>query len=398
MGWKSTKFHILLHLVDDIKRLSIPMNYDGNVVESHHKEEKKSGRRTQMRASLLDKQTAIKRTEHMLIEKAYNAFHPPKSFLNPTIAVAEESKPSGLKVESLSSNKMVYVPNIGLCFTRNGAISKKVVYIHDSAYLIHQINEFFEYFFDNTNLPSNGAAIYCRLILEQEMSKEDETVMYHGDPFWTSSHIGNSCNEVGDVDESYSHPDPWHDFAYIKWRLNNSDHSEDWTVIPTRILFFFKIPDGCEGQDADDDLLVYPPGSYALIQSCVEDIDANPPTSATANEYYREKYLTNTDLPSYLAHPSCSILCWTMMELTEYAYVNKTGKIKQRVPKLYVVSTSYICGSCLAVPYDLWQHPTIEWIVVRNREDWERSMLIDMEVRVEDDEKKKLRKRRSGKI
>jgi hypothetical protein len=41
MGWKLTKFHILLHLVDDIKRLSIPMNYDGNVVESHHKEEKK---------------------------------------------------------------------------------------------------------------------------------------------------------------------------------------------------------------------------------------------------------------------------------------------------------------------------------------------------------------------
>jgi hypothetical protein len=85
-----------------------------------------------------------------------------------------------------------------------------------------------------------------------------------------------------------------------------------------------------------------------------------------------------------------------MMELTEYAYVNKTGKIKQRVPKLYVVSTSNICGSCLAVPYDLRQHPTIEWIVVRNREDWERSMLINMEVRVEDDEKKKQRKMRSG--
>jgi hypothetical protein len=34
MGWKLTKFHILLHMVDDIKRLSIPMNYDGNVVEA----------------------------------------------------------------------------------------------------------------------------------------------------------------------------------------------------------------------------------------------------------------------------------------------------------------------------------------------------------------------------
>jgi hypothetical protein len=43
MGWKLTKFHILLHMVDDIKRLSIPMNFDSNVVESHHKEEKKVG-------------------------------------------------------------------------------------------------------------------------------------------------------------------------------------------------------------------------------------------------------------------------------------------------------------------------------------------------------------------
>jgi hypothetical protein len=230
--------------------------------------------------------------------------------------------------------------------------------------------------------------------LEKEMDQNNETVLYRGDPFWTGSHLGNSDNAMVDVDESYHHPDPWHDFAYIKWRLDHSDHSEDCTVIPGRILFFFKIPNGCEGQDAEDENLVYPPGSYALIQSCVEDIDANPPTSVTANEYYREKYQTTTDLPSYLAHPSCSILCWTMMELTEYAYVNKTGKIKQRVPKLYVVSTLYICGSCLAVPYDLRQHPTIEWIVVRNREDWEKSMLVDMEVRVEDDEKKNVRSRR----
>jgi hypothetical protein len=42
MGWKLTKFHVLNHLASDIKRLSIPMNFDSNVVESHHKEEKKA--------------------------------------------------------------------------------------------------------------------------------------------------------------------------------------------------------------------------------------------------------------------------------------------------------------------------------------------------------------------
>jgi hypothetical protein len=154
--------------------------------------------------------------------------------------------------------------------------------------------------------------------------------------------------------------DPWHNFAYIEWRTSLSDGSEDVTVIPGRILFFFKIPEDCEGKDPDnDDLFFLPTGSYALIQSCVEDLNANPPTSTTANEYYREKYQTNTNLSSYLAHPSCSLLCWTLTELTEYTYENENGKLTQQVPQLYVVSINNICGSCLAVPYNLRQQPFI---------------------------------------
>jgi hypothetical protein len=182
--------------------------------------------------------------------------------------------------------------------------------------------------------------------------------------------------------DSINKYDPWHDFAYVEWRTSDTDSSNDVTVIPGRILFFLKIPEGCEGKDPDNDDLVYPTGSYALIQSCVEDLNANPPTSITANEYYRNKYNTDANLPSYLAHPSCSILCWTMMELTDYTYQNKTGPIKNNVPKLYVVSTSNICGSCLAVPYCLQQSPFIEWIVVRNRDEWKEIMVDDMEERI----------------
>jgi hypothetical protein len=89
------------------------MNYDGNVVESHHKDEKKSGKRTQMRASMLDKQTAIKRTEQMLIEKAYNAFHPPTSLFQ-TIPVAVKNTETNLD-GYLSEKKMVYLDSVGLC-------------------------------------------------------------------------------------------------------------------------------------------------------------------------------------------------------------------------------------------------------------------------------------------
>jgi hypothetical protein len=43
-----------------------------------------------------------------------------------------------------------------------------------------------------------------------------------------------------------------------------------------------------------------------------------------------------------------------------------------------------ICGSCIAVPYNLEQKPTIEWLVVRNREEWDEIFVSDMEIRVED--------------
>jgi hypothetical protein len=382
MGWKLTKFHILVHMVDDIKRFSIPMNYDGNVVESHHKNEKNSGKRTQLRAYLLDKQTADKRKEYMLIKKAYDAVYPPKSIFQSEFQT--ETKSDGY----LSAKKMAYVDSVGLCFTNSkGKVSKKVHSMHEMEYLIHQINDYFAKFFEDTILPDNGVGIYTRLKFNTESGEEDpeqdaDQLLYRGDPFWTSSHGSNSDSETLEVNNPLKKIDPWHDFAYIEWRTSVTESSDDVTVIPGRIMFFFQIPEDCEGKDPDNNDLVFPTGSYALIQSCVEDLNANPPMSKTANEYYREKYQTNTDLPTYLAHPSCSILCWTMMELTDYSYNNKNGQITQKVPKLYVVNTSNICGSCLAVPYNLRQHPFIEWIVVRNRDDWDEIMVDNMEERI----------------
>jgi hypothetical protein len=238
-------------------------------------------------------------------------------------------------------------------------------------------------------LRDNGVGIFTRLKSQSGETGEEEldtggenTVLYRGDPFWSSSHGSNLDKDSSDAHDSLHKIDPWHDFAYIEWRTSLSDRSEDVTVIPGRILFFFKIPEDCEGKDPDNEDLVFPTGSYVLIQSCVEDLNANPPTSTTANEYYREKYQTNTNLPSYLAHPSCSLLCWTLTELTEYTYENESGKFTQQVPKLYIVSINNICGPCLAVPYNLRQRPFIEWIIVQNRHQWKEIMVDDMEERI----------------
>jgi hypothetical protein len=233
-------------MVDDIKRLSIPSNNDGNVVESHHKDEKNNGKRTQMRSSLLDKQTSVKRTEHMLMEKAYHEFHPPQSLFQYVQSSAVEETESNSD-DYLSAKKMAYIQKDGLCFTTaKGNVSKKVHSMHELEYLIHQINDFFETIFRNTILPDTGIGIYTRLKLiqkgetEVQTDGEMETVLYRGDPFWISSHGAIQENKTSDVFDSLYKPDPWHDFAYIEWRTSSSDKPDDVTVIPGWILFFFQ--------------------------------------------------------------------------------------------------------------------------------------------------------------
>jgi hypothetical protein len=172
--------------------------------------------------------------------------------------------------------------------------------------------------------------------------------------------------------------DPWHDFAYVSWKTKQGGNLQ----IPARILFFLEIPDGMEGED--ENKMVYQSGSYALVQSCVEELNACPPISKQAKQYFNERYGSQSKLVNYLAHPSCSILFWTLLETTDFSYGLMDNDVTISVPKLYLVGEGGICGSCIAVPYNLEQKPTIEWLVVRNREEWDEIFVSDMEIRVED--------------
>jgi hypothetical protein len=143
------------------------MNYDGNVVESYHKNEKNSGKRAQLRAYLLDKQTADKRKEYsMLIKKAYDAVHTPKSIFQSEFQT--ETKSDGY----LSAKKMAYVDSIGLCFTNaKGKVSKKVHSMHEMEYLIHQINDYFAKFFEDKIVSRIFVSIFGHVMLPNQMRK-----------------------------------------------------------------------------------------------------------------------------------------------------------------------------------------------------------------------------------
>jgi hypothetical protein len=69
---------------------------------------------------------------------------------------------------------MAYVDTVGLCFTNaKGKVLKPVHSMHHLEYLIHQINDYFEKFFQDTILPDIGVGIYTRFKVEPETSDDD---------------------------------------------------------------------------------------------------------------------------------------------------------------------------------------------------------------------------------
>ncbi len=70
MGLKIMKFHILLHLSQDMLLFGVPLEFDTSANESHHKVSKQGAKLTQKAAKTFNLQTANRITEFRLIELA----------------------------------------------------------------------------------------------------------------------------------------------------------------------------------------------------------------------------------------------------------------------------------------------------------------------------------------
>ena len=70
MGLKLVKFHALMHIVDDIFNLGVPMVYDSGSNESHHKTTKIAAKLTQRDVRVFERQTAKRLVEFHLLDLA----------------------------------------------------------------------------------------------------------------------------------------------------------------------------------------------------------------------------------------------------------------------------------------------------------------------------------------
>ena len=70
MGLKLLKFHMILHIVEDIIELGVPLEYDTSANESMHKPSKKASKMTQRAADTFNFQTANRLVEFNLLDLA----------------------------------------------------------------------------------------------------------------------------------------------------------------------------------------------------------------------------------------------------------------------------------------------------------------------------------------
>ena len=70
MGLKITKFHAIMHMVKDILRFGVPMNYETGAPESGHKPTKNNAMKTQKKAESFVEQTATRNNESHLLSMA----------------------------------------------------------------------------------------------------------------------------------------------------------------------------------------------------------------------------------------------------------------------------------------------------------------------------------------
>jgi hypothetical protein len=70
MGWKIIKYHDITHMVDDIKKFSVPSNIDTESDEAGHKASKTEAMKMKKRKDKFDKQVLIRLSERHLLDLA----------------------------------------------------------------------------------------------------------------------------------------------------------------------------------------------------------------------------------------------------------------------------------------------------------------------------------------
>ena len=180
---KLVKFHMLLHIVDDIERLGSPQNTNGAPCESNFKPQKKESVRTQRRAKVFHEQIAIRIHDQILISRASK-----KNTVR--------RRMQGNRLVSGSKFKIKYCPiEMNYSLDWNSPVKKKQIYDKRVIEFVYDV------FFDSDGTRN----IHC--FTEHKINRE----IFRGD-----------CSYRGDSE--------WYDWANILWD-DNEDNTETRPIL-----------------------------------------------------------------------------------------------------------------------------------------------------------------------
>ena len=220
MGMNIIKFHLMLHLAEDIQRFGPSTGFDSSFCESMHKMYKLDAQRTQKRTDdSFQYQTAKRSCERIAIACGMRSIR------------LLDSQNSNSRLDTLPK---VRTYGSGACFHTN----------------------------DNQRQNADGRPLPAHVWRYMKTIKSDRAIRLcsvadiHGDLYrcqWWNSR---------------------YDWAYVKW--------EDWGNVVSRLQCFFDLEQGESCVCAHTEITYTGPGSFALVEAFTQDYTQDPPEESCA--------------------------------------------------------------------------------------------------------------------
>jgi hypothetical protein len=321
MGMDFVKFHLPVHLTDDIQRLGLPENSSSGPTESGHKENaKRPGERTQLRSEKIDYQTASRCHERIGIARVYFK-HIETPGPTPT------PKSPFLGFSHVATKDGIFVRN-----RRNGKMRRN----------------------DKLNWPSEEMTSRIKKILKEKILPRILSPNSAEMHLFTQYKPGTGeiyhANPAYGTDEK---PKPWQDWAYVDFGNGR--------LIPCFLRLFVRIeklssPIRIPGNEISIDR----DGEYAICDRLSHAIDWDDPDS------------------EYKAHVDSHLVCKGKC----LGALNSDGRRRGKSAPLYLIPLNKISKPCIAVPNieaKGRRNPKVtvskdEFRFLRTRSDWVRKL------------------------
>ena len=310
MGLKLVKFHMILHIWEDIIQFGVPLEFDTAANEQHHKSSKRAARRTQRAADTFNFQTAVRLVEYELLDLAMAEIE--DGLIAWEMNYSDESKDSDkTSTSSAGIGREVSTGETGIQVLRD-----------DDGQSTYKLRTKSKY---SNKTRWNSELVAWLLALQDKVQGYIPTKFM---PIWTNH---QRKGQMFRGHPNFRGKGPWRDWAWIDW-------GGDYGKLPCHIWCFLELERMPKGRDAlEYGGICLKDGTYAVVETSKIEEDVQE--------------LGSSDL---------------MMPVNKDAVMDGKGEVQQRI--FYLADVEAIVDPCCCIP-DIGG-PKNRYFVVKPRNQW----------------------------